>query len=250
MSKLNKKSKSTLIKKADVKMDYSYNGNLQYVKSADQQLYELCVNSLYGKDTYYESNDDRLARMINCVNSVVKDKKYDFCANLAIYARGTMNIRSMPILLVVYFAKALRDKGVEYANMRAVVRDVIQRADQITDLYAVALSVFKEKGKIPMAIKRGVADSFCKFSEYQFQKYNRDGSVKLSDVLRIVHPKAFDALQGGVFERIRDDALATPYTWETQLSANGSLPKEKQKSKKQLWTELAMSGIEAWVEVA
>lgn len=129
-----------------------------------------------------------------------------------------------------------------YGNMRQLVRDVIQRADQITDLYAYALQVFGSKGKIPMAVKRGVADAFNKFGEYAFAKYNRGDSVKFRDVLRIVHPVAANEKQGAIFDKIMKDTLTTPYTWETELSANGQLPASERKTDKQLWTELVSSG--------
>jgi 60 kDa SS-A/Ro ribonucleoprotein len=241
MSKLNAKNKSGVIKNKNVAIGVSYNGNIQYVKNAAQQLYELAVTSLYGKDAFYETSDERLARLVSCVNSVVKDGQVNFVANLITHARTVMNIRSMPILLAVYFAKALRDNKTEYLNLRAVTRDVITRADQITDMYSVALSVFGEKGKIPMAIRRGIADAFNKFSEYQFAKYNRDGAVKMKDVLRIVHPVALDAIQGGIFERIIKETLAVPYTWEVELSKNGQLPESERLSKKDLWTNLIKS---------
>lgn len=66
--------------------------------------------------------------------------------------------------------------------------------------------------------------------------------VKFKDVLRIVHPEAKDVRQGLIFEKIMKDTLEAPYTWEVELSRNGQLAKAEQKSKKQLWTELVMSG--------
>jgi len=111
------------------------------------------------------------------------------------------------------------------------------------------LDVFGDKGKIPMAIKRGVADSMNKFSAYGFSKYNRDGAVKFRDVLRIVHPVAKDIKQGQIFKQIMEESLETPYTWETELSKNGQLPEAERKSKKDLWTELLVSGIEGWIEM-
>lgn len=129
-----------------------------------------------------------------------------------------------------------------YGNMRQLVCDVIQRADQITDLYAYALEVFGDKKKVPMAVKRGVADAFNKFSEYHFAKYNRDGAVKFRDVLRIVHPSAKSVRQGELFDKIMKEQLQVPYTWETELSINGQLSPAERKSNKQLWTELVTSG--------
>lgn len=241
----------------------SANGNTQFVKQSATKLYELTVSCLVGRDMASGKTSEAMIKQLRTeVAAVVIDRQFDFIANLAIHARREMNIRTMPLILVVEFAKALADKrlavsarnkakkpGVEtsatewnYPQMRALVCDVIQRADQITDLYAYALSVFGEKGKIPMAVKRGVADAFNKFSEYQFAKYNRDNSVKLRDVLRIVHPTATTAAQGEVFQKIMQDSLETPYTWETQLSQNGQLSVTERKTPAALWTELVGSG--------
>ena len=41
------------------------------------------------------------------------------------------------------------------------------------------------------------------------------------DALFLVHPKAKDVAQQEIFDKIVGDALKTPYTWETQLSALG-----------------------------
>lgn len=242
MSKLNAKGKNTMRKFSSVPTGLSYNGNPQYVKADAQQLYELAVNTLYGKDAYYETSDEMVKRAKTLVESLVKDGQLDFIANTIVHARTDMKIRTMPIALTVFFAKALRDNQISYPHLRTLTKDVIQRADQLTDLYALALETFGDKKLIPMAIKRGVADAFNKFTEYQFAKYDRPAGVKIKDVLRIVHPVAFDGLQGEVFSKIVSESLATPYTWEVELSKNGQLPAGEQKSKKQLWTELATSG--------
>lgn len=52
MSKLNQANEA--VKSA------SYNGNVQYKKSPEQQLYELAVTSMYGKDNYYETNKKQI----------------------------------------------------------------------------------------------------------------------------------------------------------------------------------------------
>lgn len=174
--------------------------------------------------------------------TLVKAGKHDVIANIIIHARTDMYIRSMPIVMTVQFAEALRIANKTYPALRTLVRDVIQRADQITDLYAVALSTFGGKKFIPTAIKNGVADAFLKFNAYQIEKYNRAGAVKLRDVLQIVHPKAKTKLQGELFSQIITDTVPTPYTWETELSINGTLPADKKKTDTQLWTELVSSG--------
>lgn len=253
MSKLNTKGtrpapkktyKAPAIKNVSLEMSQgvSANGNRQWNKEPLQHLYELTVSTLLGRDTFYRSSDQLVKNMEQKVREAVTLNALDFVANLAVHARVQMNIRSFPVMVVVQFAKAVRDQGKSYENMRRLVGDVIQRADQITDMYAYALEVFGSKNKIPMAIKRGVGDAFNKFGEYNFAKYNRDGSVKFRDVLRIVHPVAKDEKQGFIFEKIMKETLDTPYTWETELSKNGQLQPAERKTDKQLWTEIVQSG--------
>lgn len=247
MSKLNPKNQQAttvfqVAAKHDLTLGVSANGNIQFNKEPLQLLYELAVSTLFGKGTFYKSSDNLVQELRKSVREAVKMDAFDYVANLAIHARGEMNIRTIPIVLVVEFAAALREQNKSYPHLRQLVCDVVQRADQINDMYAYSLDVFGDKKSVPMAIKRGVADAFNKFSSYNFAKYNRGDAVKFRDVLRIVHPTAKNEKQGEIFKKIMEDSLEVPYTWETQLSSNGQLPVEEQKSKKELWTELYLSG--------
>jgi hypothetical protein len=42
---------------------------------------------------------------------------------------------------------------------------------------------------LPAQMRKGLARAFGKFDEYQLAKYDRDGVVKLRDVLRLARPK-------------------------------------------------------------
>ena len=249
MSKLNKKSQplsntQVVVKvaaKNNLQLGISANGNLQFKKEPLQHLYEIVVSTFFGKDTYYQTSNQLVTNMKKEVAQAVKMEEFDFVANLAIHARTEMHMRTIPIVLVVQFANELRNQGKSYPQLRQLVCDVIQRADQITDLFAYALDVFGGKNKVPMAIRRGVADACNKFGEYGFAKYDRAGMVKFKDVLRMVHPTAKNETQGMIFKKIMEDCLETPYTWETELSMNGQRGAERL-SDKTLWTQLIESG--------
>jgi hypothetical protein len=236
MSKLNQ------LLKQKINSDYSANGNLQVVKSEEQTFFETVVGHMYGKDRFYTSNEDVAKRMSADISALVRKGKTDYVANVILYARTTALMRSMPILATVYFAKALREANKPFPQLRSLVSSVIQRADQVTDMYAVALEVFGDKRKVPSAVKRGVADAMNNFTEYHFGKYNRAAGVTFKDILRIAHPEPRNEIQSQVFSKIMSDTLAVPYTWETELSMNGQLPQEVQKSKAQIWAELVQSG--------
>jgi len=244
MSKLNKKAVAP--KKALPPVAISYNGNPQYAKSAKQDLFELAVGFLFGKDSYYESSDAKAERMHKNIATLVAMNEFDFIANTIKYARSNMHIRTAPVMMAVMFAYELRRQNKSYEHLRAVVRDVIQRADQLKDTFAYALDVFgatlpvnKRKNAVPLAIKRGVADAFSKFNEYQFAKWKGSGEgLKLRDVLWITHPTPVSAYHGVVFDKIMKDNLTVPFTWEVELSRNGQLPIGERLSEKDIWTKM------------
>jgi 60 kDa SS-A/Ro ribonucleoprotein len=67
--------------------------------------------------------------------------------------------------------------------------------------------------------KRGLAAAFRKFKPETLSKYDRDGAVKLRDVLRLTHAKPKDDTQAAAWKQVITRTLATADTWETELSA-------------------------------
>lgn len=126
----------------------------------------------------------------------------------------------------------------KYTEGRKLIAAVIRRADELTDLYAYALTVFGEKGKVPVSLKRGVADAFQKFDGYQLSKYNRDGQITMKRLLRIVHASPKDEVQSEVFKKIMSETLEPAHTWEVIKSENGQKSGAEKLSDKQLWTDL------------
>lgn len=237
MSKLNPKNQEVQVREVAL----SHNGNLQFVKGPTHVLFETVVATMYGKDGFYEGSDERVDRMKLALKQLVAQNGEigaEFAGRVALFARSNMNIRTMPIIMVVELAAVLREAKLHVSGMRNLVSDVIQRADQLTDLYAYALTVFGDKKAIPMAIKKGVADSFSKFDAYQFGKYNRDGALKFKDLLRVTHPTPRDEARAAIFQKIMTETLEAPYTWEVELSANGQKPAEERLSDKALWEQL------------
>lgn len=92
-------------------------------------------------------------------------------------------------------------------------------------------------------------ESFNRFDEYQFAKYNTDSAVSLRDALFLVHPKAKDEAQQAIFDKIVSGNLAIPYTWETELSELGKQAFENEKAKAQAVSENGRNSCQAvkWV---
>ena len=221
----------------------NHEGARAFRMSPEMELYTAAVTSaLSGK--FYESPKEFVGRISTLVGQV--DPM--FVAQLAVYTRTVMNLRSIPLLLLVELAKV--HSGDDIVS-RAVGKTVL-RADEISELlmcyqWRNPSSGVKKLGKLSRQIQNGLKDAFNRFDEYQFAKYDRkDAEVKLKDALFLVHPKAKDAAQQVLFDKIVADTLQTPYTWETQLSALGQqqfeTPEEKKAAVKALWEELLDSG--------
>lgn len=130
-------------------------------------------------------------------------------AEVILRARTAMKIRHASLRAAVAFARRNPVPGMA----RHLIRDVIERADELAEV----LSMAGPKGGMSHAIRKGVADAFGKFDEYQFGKYRGEGkSVTLRDAVFLTHPNP-EKLP--LVQKIVDGTLATPDTWETNLSA-------------------------------
>ncbi|MBU0791604.1 MAG: TROVE domain-containing protein [Gammaproteobacteria bacterium] len=197
----------------------NYEGDVAYKLPPDLELYSaVCTASLQSK--FYEPSA-KIA--IDRIRELIKQNSPEFVAKLAVYTREEMHLRSVPLVLTVELARIHNgDKLVSKLTQR-----VIQRADEITELLAYYQESNERKdtkklNKLSKQLSIGIANSFHKFDEYSLQKYNRDGAVKLRDALFLTHPKPISEEEVTLFKKLTDDSLATPYTWETELSALGS----------------------------
>ncbi len=212
-----------------------------YSMTPEYELYAAVVTTgLNG--SYYESANSRLDRIIKLIQKCDPE----FVAKLAIYARNNMYLRSIPLVLTVELAKRTTGNSL----VSSTVSKVVKRADEITELLAYYQFANKRTGtkklnKLSKQIQKGLVKSFNNFDEYQFAKYNKSTEIKLKDALFLVHPKAKDEMQQVIFNKIAKDELATPYTWETELSKLGQTQFvnsfEKSRAIKRKWEELIAS---------
>ncbi|GAL84297.1 hypothetical protein MYP_1525 [Sporocytophaga myxococcoides] len=219
----------------------NYEGAKAYELTPEMELYSAVVTAGLS-DSFYESGDERLKR----IQSLMVSNDPKFVAKLAVYARTSMHMRSVPLVLAVELAKYC--SGTDLVSK--TVKGVVQRADEIMELLAYyqlsnGRTGTKKLNKLSKQVQKGLSGAFNSFDEYQFAKYNRDGEVKLRDALFLVHPKAKDDEQQNIFNKIASKSLEVPYTWETELSALGQTnfadEKEKAAAFKVKWEELIES---------
>lgn len=239
---------NTLVKNQSKSLNHE--GAESFSMSAELELYTAVVTaSLSNK--FYESANERIER----IAELVRNCEPRFVAQLAIYARQKMNLRSIPLLLVVELAKIHSGDDLVSRTVDAVV----MRADEIMELLhcyqwrneravpdTSGCAPKKQLCKLSHQIQLGLQKAFNKFDEYQFAKYDRNSfNVKLRDALFTIHPKAKDEAQQALFDKITNKCLETPYTWETELSAIGQMHFESDEAKalefKKKWEELISS---------
>lgn len=196
----------TNVKKAPV---HTHEGAKAYIVGPDRMLKRSVMACMLWEDEFYEDGKEITARIRELVPHVAPD----LVAEYAIEAREKMKLRHVPLFLVREMARAQSHRYL----VGKTLESVIQRADELAEF----LAIYWKEGQKPIAkqVKTGLAKAFTKFSPYQLAKYNRDGVVKLKDVLFMVHPKPNNELQGAAWKQLVDGTLAPPDTWEVELSA-------------------------------
>jgi len=177
------------------------------VLTAEQRLRRSVASCLLWENEFYEDGEsiaDRIAALSVEVSPEV-------LAGLAVEARERFNLRHAPLMLL---AGLVRHGG---ALVAPTIERVIQRADDMTEF----LAIYWRHGRRPLSkqMKRGLGAAFGKFDAYQLAKYDRDGPVKLRDVLFLIHAKPRDEAQAALWKQVADRTLASPDTWEVALSA-------------------------------
>lgn len=197
-----------------------------------QALRRSVLSCFLWEKEFYEDGEEIAAR----IGKLVLSCDPADVARLAIEARNVAHLRHVPLLLLVHLAKA--SKGTPL--MRETVPQVVKRADELTELPALWWKLHSNT-HMPHNMEKGLRAAFNNFGPYGFAKYNRDGAVKLRDVLRIVHPHPGkeDSKRSAIYKSIIDNTLESPDTWEVALSAGA----DKRATFERLMQERALGGL-------
>lgn len=212
-------SKFNETKKTDVR---NLAGGKAYKESNEMQLASLLLTS-FGYDKYYQTEKEifnQLERLI-----AVCDK--EFVAKAIIYARKQFGMRTITHMASSIFAKYAG--GAEWGSR--FFDKVVNRVDDMTEIVACHLS---RKQKLTNAMKKGFASALGRFDDYQLAKYKGENkSVKLVDLVNLVHPKESERNNGAI-GRLISGELKSFDTWESELSAVG----DDIEAKKAVWNRL------------
>ncbi|TWB04099.1 vWA domain-containing protein [Bradyrhizobium stylosanthis] len=203
----------------------------------EMELKRALMNCLLWEKQFYEDGVAIADRIAALVPKVAPAR----VAQLAIEAREVMKLRHAPLLVIREMARSEKHR----ALVADTLAQVIQRPDEMTELLAIywadALGPQQQRKRQPVSaqVKKGLARALTKFDAYQLAKYDRDGAVRIRDVLFLVHAKPRDADQAKVWKQLVDGELASPDTWEVSLSAG----KCKRETFERLIAEKKLGGL-------
>ena len=216
---------------------FTHEGARARRSTPEEELRRSLMNCLLWEDQFYEDGVSIAERMAKLVLAVAPET----AAALAVEAREVMNLRHAPLLIVREMAR--------HATHRGLVADalarIIQRPDEMAELLAIywadVLGPMQQRKRQPVSaqIKKGLAKALTKFDAYQLAKYDRDGPVRIRDVLFLVHAKPKDEAQEKIWKELVDGTLATPDTWEVSLSSG----KDKRETFERLIADKKLGGL-------
>lgn len=176
------------------------------------ELRRAVASCFLWEDQFYEDGKSIAARIEEASRTVPLTD----LASLAVEARTSMRLRHAPLWLTL--ALLNRRAGAAF-DTASVVEQVCRRADEPGELLAM---YWKDGRKpLPAALRRGLGRALLRFDAYQLAKYDRPGTVRLRDVVRVAHPKARTSDQADVFKRLLDGSLESADTWEVALTTGG-----------------------------
>jgi 60 kDa SS-A/Ro ribonucleoprotein len=151
----------------------NYEGAKAYKLDPKMELYSLvCTASLQKK--FYEGVDETIARLEELIQLVPQE----FVCKLAIYAREKMYLRSIPLVLMVELLKHNNEaRELNHPAIKNTIARIIQRPDEIIEILSYYQIANDRKGTkklnaLSNTLKKGIANSFHKFNEYQFAKWS------------------------------------------------------------------------------
>jgi 60 kDa SS-A/Ro ribonucleoprotein len=222
--------------------------------SATKELRRAVMSCMLFEKQFYESGEDSSKR----IASLVAQVSFEDAAQCAIDAREKFKLRHVPLFIVRELLR--RPQG---RKMGDLIHRIIQRPDELGELLSL---YWKDQPNAPLAtqLKIGLARAIKKFNEYSLAKHDGEG-ISVRDVLFLVHarpkfntngeaPPAWkiDAIDKpgykrgqvlrhapSLFDRIANQTMVIPDTWETQLSAGA----DKKETFTRLLTENKLGGM-------
>ena len=190
------------------KKTVNYEGGTAYSPDDSRiKLTLMTLSTLFNENKFYVSAQEHDTEIVNLIHAAAQ-KDPEFVLQLAKFLRNNMYLRSAPIVLLTEASMINECKP----YVRKYTPEVIKRPDELTEVIAYWINRHGDIGRkgtvpFPNSLKKGLADAIKQLDEYQLWKYNRNGIVKLRDVINIVHPEPESIKQSDLFRYLLDETV-------------------------------------------
>lgn len=212
----------------------TFEGGDAYQLSPEKELATFLLTSFMNGGFYVTKTEqhDRLVQLVKNVDPV-------FAAQAAIYARDNFGMRTVTHVVAGLLPELIKDKP----WVKNFISQVIVRPDDAVEMLAYNKDVVG--GAIPNSLKKGIILGLRKFDGYQLSKWNKNGRFNLVDTINLVTGGSSGRYRANIISDVANQLvkgeLATPETWEAQLSKAGQ-DTENANAKAEVWAEQVLSG--------
>lgn len=190
--------RSTTALKTTDEQTVTHEGAPAFEKDFRTALFTLAMTSMTDQDAFYESAAKQDSRLRDLVQRLTASDP-GFIEKLVPWLRNTANMRSAPIVIAAEYALA------GGPHRRQVIDSAMVRADEPAEFVGYYI-MRTGRSTLPGGIQRGVADAVQRlYSQFSALKYDSQRhSVRMGDVIELVHPRSEDATQGVLYEWLLD----------------------------------------------
>lgn len=192
----------------------SYEGHEGYGRTPKSELFLLACSFMGGDDNFYETSQDRYARLVSLVNDKSVYHDISWLCGFVGWVRNVANMRTVALVIAVEAMAArlandltepvtagfLVDGEPVQASNRNLINVAMSRADEPAEM--VAYWNHEHGGIFPQPLKAGIGDAVRRlYDEFSVLKYgdSRTATLGAKDVLRVTHPKPSNDSQRALF---------------------------------------------------
>lgn len=176
----------------------THEGGQGFDKDARTELFTLAVTNMVGETTFYESAANRDNRFRDLVRHLAVEDP-EWTGRFIEWLRSSANMRSASTVAAVEFAIAAKGEAWARDGFRA-----LQRPDEPAEALGYFLATYGRK--MPMAVKRGIAEAAVRlYTERAAIKYDGGSrGVRMGDVIELTHPTPKAEWQSVLFKHLLD----------------------------------------------
>ena len=193
-------------------------GGESFKRDFKNELNALILNSLLnGTDSFYQTEKDKIINLINLITSNTNNEELaKYTAKAMVFVRNEANMRSVSHIMANVLMENIKGK----TYLKNALTKTLIRPDDATEI--IALWNNNKNINIPNALRKAVKLKLENgWDSYQLKKYFGNGTVKVSNLINLTHPKPLNKEKEIMFKQALEGKLPNIKTAQT-VNANNT----------------------------